>query len=124
MCCCPTPPHSLTLAELLAVIKRTFRDPDQERTAHTQLHALKMMMCMMADVYMAKLKMLTGRMGFNKAALEDTFIWGLPQLILPKVYSQTSLPSSLDNWKPVMCNLDHLHQGFSELKQSICLIQI
>jgi len=31
-----------TLVELLAGIKRTFSDPDQERTACTQLHALKM----------------------------------------------------------------------------------
>src|SRR5882724_9976286 len=31
-----------TLAELLAGIKRTFSDLDQERIAHAQLHALKM----------------------------------------------------------------------------------
>src|SRR5882672_8838038 len=35
-----------TLAKLLAGIGRTFGDPDQERTAHAQLHALKMTMGM------------------------------------------------------------------------------
>src|SRR5882672_4362728 len=63
--------------------------------------------------------MLAGRTGFNKAALEDTFIRGLPQSILLKVYSQTSLPSGLDNWKTVVRNLDCLHRGFAELRQSI-----
>ena len=82
-----------TLIELLAGIERTFRNPDQERTAHAQLHTLKVMMGMMADEYMAKFEMLAARTGFNKAALEDAFIQGLPQLILFKVYSQTSLPN-------------------------------
>ena len=86
---------------------------------HAQLHTLKMMTGMMADEYMAKLEMLTERTGFNEAALEDTFIWGLPQPILSKVYSQTSLPLGLNNWKTVVCNLDHLHRGFAKLKQSI-----
>ena len=30
------------LVELLVCIKRTFGDPDLERTAHTQLHTLKL----------------------------------------------------------------------------------
>jgi len=64
---------------------------------------------MTADEYMAKFEMLAGRTSFNKAALEDAFIQGLPQLILFKVYSQTSLPSGLDNWKTIVCNLDCLH---------------
>src|SRR5882672_9716110 len=51
----------------------------------------------------------------NEVALEDAFIRGLPQLILFKVYSQTSLPLGFDNWKTVTCNLDSLHQAFSEL---------
>ena len=51
------------------------------------------------------------------------FIQGLPKLILFKVYSQTSLLSGLDNWKTVVLNLDCLHRGFTELKQSICLVQ-
>jgi len=55
--------------------------------AHTQLHALKIMASMMADKYMASFEMLVARMEFKKAALEDTFIPGLPQLILSKVYS-------------------------------------
>src|SRR5882724_1015551 len=79
-----------------------------------------MMTGMMADEYTAKFKMLAGRTGFNEAALEDAFIQGLPQSILFKVYSQTSLPSGLDNWKIVIHNLDCLHRGFAELKQSIC----
>src|SRR5882724_2348710 len=79
-----------TLMELLAGIERTFSDPDQERTAHTQLHAPKMTMGMMADKYTAKFEMLAGRTGFNKATLEDAFTQGLPQSILFKVYSQTS----------------------------------
>jgi len=54
---------------------------------------------MMADEYMARFEMLADRTGFNNAALEDVFIRGLPQSILFKVYSQTSLPSGLDNWK-------------------------
>ena len=71
---------------------------------------------------MAKFEMLTGRTGFNKVALEDIFIWGLPQPILSKVYSLISLLLGLDNWKIVMCNLECLHRGFAELKQSIHLI--
>src|SRR5882724_4959626 len=63
-----------TLTELLAGIERTFSDPDQERTAHTQLHTFKMMMGMTADEYMVKFEMLTGRTGFNEVALEDMFI--------------------------------------------------
>src|SRR5882672_8064978 len=74
---------------------------------------------MTADEYMAKFEMLAGRTSFNEAALEDAFVRGLPQSILLKVYSQTSLPLGLDNWKTVVRNLDHLHQGFAELGQSI-----
>src|SRR5882672_3324403 len=110
-----------TLTELLAGIMRTFGDPDQERMACSQLHALKMTMGMTADKYMAKFEMLAGRTGFNEAALEDAFIQGLPQLILFKVYLQMSLPSGMDNWKTIVCNLDHLHPGFAELRQSIHL---
>ena len=112
-----------TLTELLAGVERTFGDPDQERTACTQLHALKMTMGMTANEYTAKFEMLVRRTGFNKAALEDAFIQGLPQSILFKVYSQTSLPSFLDNWKTIIHNLDHLHQGFAKVKQSICPFQ-
>ena len=54
-----------TLAELLAGIERTFGNPDQERTAHAQLHALKMMMGMMANKYTAKFKKLAGRTSVN-----------------------------------------------------------
>src|SRR5882724_692168 len=75
-----------TLAKLLSSIEKTFGDPDRVRTAHSQLHALKMTMGMTADEYTAKFEMLADRTGFNNAALEDTFIQGLPQSILFKVY--------------------------------------
>src|SRR5882724_6210072 len=52
-------------------------------------------------------------------ALEDAYVQGLPQSILLKVYSQTSLPSGMDNWKAVVHNLDQLQRGYAELKQSI-----
>src|SRR5882724_4285655 len=91
--------------------------------ARAQLHALKMTMGMMADKYMARFEMLADRTGFNNAALEDAFIRGLPQSILFKVYLKTSLLSGLDNWKIIVCNLDRLHRGFSELRQSIHLTQ-
>src|SRR5882672_3459272 len=87
--------------------------------ACAQLHALKITMGMTADKYMAKFEMLAGRTGFNEVALEDAFIRGLPQSILFKVYSQMSLPSGLDNWKTAVCNLDCLHRGLAELRQSI-----
>jgi len=105
-----------TVTELLVSIKRTFGDLDRERTACAQLHALKMMIVMTANAYMAKFEMLMGRTGFNEAALEDAFIQGLPQPILPKVYAQTLLLLGLDNWNIIMHNLDCLHQGFSELR--------
>jgi len=74
---------------------------------------------MTADKYMARFEMLADRTSFNDAALEDAFIRGYPSAILFKVYSQTSLPSGLDNWKTIVRNLDH-HRGFAELRQSIC----
>src|SRR5882672_1456970 len=110
-------PMFSTLTELLAGIERTFGDPNRERMACAQLHVLKMTTGMMADKYMAKFEMLAGRTSFNKAALEDALIQGLPQLILFKVYLQMSLPSGLDSWKTVVHNLDHLHQEFTKLRQ-------
>src|SRR5882724_1183881 len=79
---------------------------------------------MMADKYTAKFKILTGRTSFNDVVLEDAFIWGLPHPILFKVYSHTSLLSGMDNWKTIICTMDCLHQGFTELKQSICPTQM
>ena len=61
---------------------------------------------MMAEEYMASFKMLATQNGFNKAAFKDMYICGLPQVILLKVYSQTSLPLGLASWKAVVCNLD------------------
>src|SRR5882724_8993120 len=113
-----------TLAELLASIERTFGDPEWERTACTQLHALRMTLGMTAEEYMASFEMLSTWTSFNKAALKDMYICGLPQVILLKVYSQTSLPLGLASWKAVVCNLDQLQRWFTELKQSIQLNQV
>ena len=86
-----------------------------------QLHVLKMMPGMTTEEYMANFEMLSRRTSFNKAALEDAYIQGLPQSILLKVYSQISLPSSMDSWKAVMHNLDHFQRGYAKLKQLILL---
>jgi len=102
-----------TLEGLLTSIEETFGDPDRERMAHTQLHALKMIPGMTAEEHMAIFEMLTGRTSFNEAALEDAYVQGLPQSILLKVYSQTSLLSGMDNWKAVVCNLDHIQRGYA-----------
>jgi len=98
-----------TLDKFLANIEMTFGDPDRARTACTQLHELKMVQGMMAEDYMAGFEMLAGRTGFNNEALKDVYTWGLPYLILQKVYAQTALPNSLDGWKKVVHNLDRLH---------------
>ena len=63
-----------TLKGLLTSIERTFSNPDRERMAHTQLHALKMMPGMTAEEYTANFEMLSGRTSFNKATLEDAYI--------------------------------------------------
>src|SRR6266481_7063024 len=107
-----------TLDEFLANIEMTFSDPDRARTARTQLHELKMVQGMTAEDYMARFEMLAGRTGFNNEALEDAYTQGLPYSILQKVYAQTALPNGLDGWKKVVRNLDRLHQGLMELKQS------
>ena len=62
--------------------------------------------------------MLVGWTGFNDEALEDTYIQGLPNSILQKVFAQVTLPKGLDAWKTVVQNLDHLHRGLVELKHS------
>jgi len=113
----------VTLVELLASIERTFSDPDWERTTHMQLHTLRMTPGMTAEEYTAIFEMLTTLTSFNEAALKDMYIHGLPQSILLKVYSQTSLPSELASWKAVIRNLDWLQRGFAELRQSIWLNQ-
>src|SRR5882724_7074110 len=82
-----------TLEGFLTSIKRTFGNPDKERTACAQLHALRMTPGMTAEEHMANFEMISGRTGFNDAALEDAYVPGLPQSILLKVYSQTSLPA-------------------------------
>jgi len=60
--------------------QETWCYPDQERTAHTQLHTLRITTGMMVDKYMARFEMNSGRTGFNEAALEDTFIQGPPSV--------------------------------------------
>ena len=78
-----------------------------------------MVLGMMAEEYTASFEMLAAWTSFNKEALEDTNIHGLPQAILLKVYSQTSLHLGLDSWKAVIFNLDWFQRGFTELKQLI-----
>ena len=63
-----------TLEGLLTSMEKTFGDPDRERMACTQLHALKMMTGITAEEYIANFEMLTRRTSFNKAALEDAYI--------------------------------------------------
>jgi len=53
----------------------------------------------MAEDYTAQFKMLTGRTRFNDAVLEDAYIRGLPNLILQKVFTQTTCPKGLDEWR-------------------------
>ena len=62
--------------------------------------------------------MLVGRTGFNNATLEDIYVWGLPNSILQKIFTQVTLPNGLAAWKTVVQNLDHVHQSLMELKQS------
>ena len=53
--------------------------------------------------------MLVGRTGLNDAALKDIYIWGLPNSILQKIFTQVTLPNGLAAWKTVAQNLDCLH---------------
>jgi len=62
-----------TLETPLANIKNAFGNPDQERTACMHMNALKMLVGMTAEEYMAKFEMLAGRTGFSDAALEDAY---------------------------------------------------
>ena len=98
--------------------KKTFGDPDRARMACTQLHNSKMIPGTTAEDYTARFEMLAGRTGFNDEALEDTYIRGLPNSILQKVFAQVTLPTGLDTWKTVVRNLDRLHRGLVELKRS------
>ena len=89
------------LVELLALIERTFGDPDWERTARMQLHALRMTPGMMAEEYMASFEMLATQTHFNEAALKDTYI--LSYLI------------SLSYYFPLFYTLISSFQPFSQL---------
>ena len=54
-----------TLDIFLESVEKTFGDPDQARTARTQLHKLKMAPGTTAEDYTARFKMLAGRTGFT-----------------------------------------------------------
>ena len=68
-------------------VEDAFGDPDLSRTAHAKLHDLKMTSNMSADEYTAQFKILSGRTGFNDAALEDAYACGLPPTIFDKIHA-------------------------------------
>ena len=105
-----------TLDIFLESVEKTFGDLDWAWMAHTQLRELKMAPSTMAEDHTAQFEMLAGRTSFNDAALEDIYIWGLPNSILQKIFAQVTLPNSLEAWKTVVRNLDHLHRSLAELK--------
>ena len=107
-----------TLDIFLEDVEKTFGDPDRARTAHTQLHELKMTHGTTAEDYTTRFEMLAGRTGFNDAALEDIYVRGLPNSILQKIFAQVTLPQGLKAWKTVIRNLDRLHRSLTELKRS------
>ena len=88
-----------TLDIFLGSVEKTFRDPDWARTAHAQLHELKMAPSMTAEDYTAQFEMLTGRTGFNDVALEDIYVQGLPNSILQKIFAQVTLPNGSPAWQ-------------------------
>ena len=87
--------HMQMLDMFLENVENTFGDPDRAQMAHTQLHELKMTPGTMAEDYMARFKMLSGKTGFNNAALKDRYIQGLPNTILQKIFAQVTLPNGL-----------------------------
>ena len=97
-----------TLDIFLESVEKTFGDPDQAQTARTQLHELKMTHSTMAEDYTARFEMLTGRTGFNDAALEDIYVRGLPNSILQKIFTQVTLPNGLAAWKMVEIGRAHV----------------
>ena len=50
--------------------------------------------------------------------LLTVYVQSLPNLILQKIFAQVTLPNSLEAWKTVIRNLDHLHWSLMELKRS------
>ena len=74
----------------------------ETRIGHAQLHELRMTPGTTAEDYMAQFEMLAGRTGFNDATLEDIYVWGLPNLILQKIFTQVTLPNGLAAWKMVI----------------------
>ena len=84
-----------TLDIFLESVKKTFGDLDRAWTARTQLHELKMAPGTTAEDYTARFEMLAGRTGFtNDAALEDIYVWGLPNSILQKIFAQVTFPTA------------------------------
>ena len=63
----------------------------------------------MAEDSTAQFEMLAGRTGFNNVALEDIYVWGLPNSILQNIFAQVTLPNGLAAWKTVVQNLNRLH---------------
>ena len=100
-----------TLDIFLENIERAFRDLDRACMAHAQLHELKMVPDIVAEDYTAQFEMLAGRTGFNNTMLEDIYMQGLPNSILPKIFTQVTLPKGLEAWKMVVQNLVRLHQS-------------
>ena len=47
-----------------------------------------------------------------------TYIWGLPNSILQRIFTQVTLPNGLVAWKMVVQNIDRLHRSLMELKLS------
>ena len=91
-----------TLDIFLENVEKTFGDPDRAQTAWAQLHELKMMPGTTAEDYTAQFEMLVGRTGFNDTALEDIYVWGLPKLILQKIFAQVTLTNGVAAWKTVI----------------------
>jgi len=82
-----------TLKGLLMSIEKTFGDPDRERIAHTQLHALKMMPGMTAEEYTANFEML---------AQKDWLQWSSPRGCL-----HLRTPLILSFWRSTLRHLSH-----------------
>ena len=91
-----------TLDIFLDSVEKTFSNLDKAQTAHAQFHKLKIISGTTAEDYKAQFEMLAGRTSTNDEALEDTYVWGLPNLILQNVFTQPTLPKSLDTWKTVV----------------------
>src|SRR3979490_636517 len=73
---------------------------------------------MSADEYTVQFEILVGRTGFNDEALEDTYAWGLPAMILDKIHAQPLLPSNLKAWEEAACQIDCNYNHLLEVKRA------